>query len=68
MKTWIIAGIILLVLVAGLFVTATVSNAKSVDASSYQGCGKCSGKCTQDSNCGLEGCTAKTTGSCNCGK
>ena len=67
MNTWIIAAIVIGLLVVGVIAVngfvAAQQNAKTTS-----GCGTCSGKCTADSNCGKEGCTAAKTGTCNCGK
>lgn len=66
MKTWIIVGIVLVLVVGGFFaVSALQSDNKPV---LNTGCGKCNGSCTADSNCGLAGCGAVNGGECACNK
>lgn len=63
MNLWIIAIIVGLLVIAGVFV-ANFSVAKSSEKIS---CSSCNGKCSEDRNCGLETCAALNGGKCGCG-
>jgi hypothetical protein len=66
MKTLIMVGIALVLIVGGFFaVNALQSDGISVVNS---GCGKCNGSCTAETNCGLAGCGATNGGECTCNK
>lgn len=66
MKTWIIVGIVLVLVVSGFFAVNALQSSGSVVAS--VGCGKCNGSCTADNNCGLASCGAANGGECTCNK
>ncbi len=66
MKTLIIVGMVLVLIVGGFFAV----NALQTDGNAIAntGCGKCNGSCTADSNCGLASCGAVNGGECTCDK
>lgn len=77
MKTLIVLGIVLGLLVFAGIVLVINSKTVQADTSSTQetcqyGDASCpykeSGGCAQESNCGLNTCAAKYGGSCGCGK
>jgi len=67
MKYWIIAGLVLILIVGGIFgVNAYRANASNTQTS--VGCGNCNGGCTAENNCGSSSCGATNGGECTCGK
>lgn len=67
MKYWIIASLVLVLVIAGVF-GVNAYRANSSDIPTVAGCGSCNGGCTVDSNCGLSSCGAANGGECTCGK
>lgn len=70
MKTWMIASVVVVLLVVGIFgANALISNYnEKTETSTSTGCGSCNGSCTAESNCGLSSCGAANGGECTCGK
>ncbi|MCA9487738.1 MAG: hypothetical protein KC516_02140 [Nanoarchaeota archaeon] len=73
MKTWIVLGtIFVLVLAAGIFVSANGFQSNQEQTDTVCEPGSCpyaaTGGCTANNNCGLAGCQAAAGGSCGCGR
>jgi len=74
MKTWIVAVVIGLLIVAGIvYVIAANSNSTNSDNTPVYSChgsstGSCNGQCSANKTCGNPNCQAAKTGICNCGK
>ncbi|VVB83861.1 Uncharacterised protein [uncultured archaeon] len=72
MKTWIIVGLIVgLLLAGGIAMVSALSTEQpnsTTSSTAGAGCSSCGGKCTADKNCGLATCGAVNGGKCSCGK
>ena len=68
MKTWIIVGIIMgLLLFAGIVLIKANTQAEGVKTDKVTSC-NCGNSCTADNNCGLATCGAINDRACSCNK
>ena len=70
MKTWIVAGIFVgLLILAGIaVVNATIDNSNIEEPVSTLECSTCGNSCRAQNNCGLSGCGATKRRTCGCGR
>lgn len=69
MKTWIIAGILIgLLVMAGAFVLAIGGNSNEKSETNELKCTACGNSCSANANCGLASCGATQGKTCSCGK
>jgi len=72
MNAWTIVALVIgLVLIAGVFVVAyssKVNASAETNKAPKTSCGSCNGGCTAEKNCGAASCGATSGGTCNCGK
>lgn len=66
MKTWIIAVIIAMVLLAAGFVVISNIQTAKADQPKQISCSGCNGQCTADKNCGSSTCGAVNGKTCGC--
>ena len=69
MNSWIIFGVIGVLVIAGIAVINAYSNTTTQKtATQTNTCSSCGNSCTAGKNCGLATCGAVNGGSCGCGK